>query len=226
MSGRALALKKWCDRSCPPATWAVTGSPRLAFWPTHDPSLIAGNYRDGRLCNPQRSRSVQGSRSGPRKRSQSQSDSSPPQFPPAPPPRRRFRPQRAKERPRLEANITTQLQLGRASRVMSLGGMAVGNGMQTPGLGSSTNPPNARIPPSKAVWAVPECCRASVSTAGPDIPQPAEIARHTHAQSQRPRVGLPAGDISSSDCKWLTSAFATERQPVQVPSPSNYHVSS
>lgn len=56
---------------------------------------------------------------------------------------------------------TTQLQLGRASRAVSLGGMAVGGGMQMPGVGSSTNPPFARIPPFKVVWAVLECCRAS-----------------------------------------------------------------
>lgn len=69
---------------------------------------------------------------------------------------------------------------------MGLGGTAVGNGMQMPGVGSSTNPPDARIPPFKVppfkvpplkvppfkvVRAVLECCRAS-------------------------RVELPAGDIS------------------------------
>lgn len=109
-------------------------------------------------------------------------------FSPAPPSTRGFRSAPAKERPRLETNITTQHQRGRVSRVMSPGGMAVGNGMRVPEkFGSSKM---LLAPGSSGHWAVRSWVLQGVSTADPDIPQPAEIARHTHFVP-RPRVKLP-----------------------------------
>lgn len=106
-------------------------------------------------------------------------------FSPATPSTRGFRSAPAKERPRLETNITSQDQRDRASRVMILGGMAVGNGMRVPEkFGSSRNASSARI-----FWAVLGCCRVS--------PLPTRTSRNpprssgTRTLSRRPRVKLP-----------------------------------
>lgn len=118
-------------------------------------------------------------------------------FSPAPPSTRGFRSAPAKERPRLETNITTQHQRGRASRVMSPGGMAVGNGMRVPEkFGSSRNASSARI-----FWAVLGCCRVSPLPTRTSRNPPRSPGTHTlshgHGSSFR-----RANGILRSDCKW------------------------